>query len=545
MASGVQWLMDLDAKLEGARAMVKELSNSEKAADSADRAFKKLESHSFLGMAKEIFKAELALKGLEKGAELAWEGVKKVGEKLWESINIAAGEQRTAKVFGNMLGQEEGREVFEYLDKFADLSEFLEGSIKTFGIELERAGLRGASFRNAMAMAIDVAAQAPDKMAGMSEAVSSLSRIKLLGKIGAGTLMGLRLDPHEVERQISQDLGLSRKAIAKQLEDGTLDGTKAMQSIFTVMEKKTGKQLGALGLEMASGLEAKLTKFKSIPDEMAQNLRNTQGFKDIEDALGNFLDTVRPKLLSTNGVMGNVLDAIGAKVKNIDWDQMLFRVEGIVKQMEKWAPIAEALAKSMAKVSEAMLALPNLGETLGDIAARVRHPFTPLGDSEERRKSDWNLSEWEKRQAVINSKLVVRGAVAGMSSGAGEGKKAGSGLASAIDAGFTERAEVKSPSRLFMRHGEMLAEGLAQGMESGARRVATAAAAMMPAPSASGLSPASGGGIHVGGMTFQISVDVAGGSGASASDIAHEVQAILPNMLIGVLEQVAAQAGGD
>jgi hypothetical protein len=543
--NGVQWLMELDAKLDGARAMVKELSASEKAADGADAALKKMEGHTFGGLFKEIFKAELAMEGLKKGAELAWEGVKKLGEKMWESLNIAAGEQRVAKVFDNILGKDEGKETFEYLEKFANLSEFVEGPIKKMGIELERAGLRGADFRNAMALALDVAAQAPDKMEGMGDAVASLSRISLMGKVDARTLRGLRLNPHEVADQMSADLGLSKEVIKKQLEAGALDGAKAMQSIFTVMERKTGKQLGGLGLEMASEMTSKLDKFKNIPEEMAMNLRNTQGFKDIEDSLGSFLDTVKPRLLDTNGIMGTLLDTIGARLKTIDWDTMLTKVEQIVAQMEKWAPIAETIASAALKIGQALLALPNLGERIGEFMgdADVLLKTGVIGETAEEHHQKWIDRAGEAREAALRSKEIVRGTAGGITATGGEAASAGAGLADKIDKGFRDAAEMHSPSRLFARHGEMLAEGLAQGMESGSERVYRASAAMMPSPSASGLAPGGGAGLTVGGMTFHISVDVAGGSSSSASDIAQEVQAILPNMLIGALEQVAAQAG--
>ena len=44
-------------------------------------------------------------------------------------------------------------------------------------LRLLRAGLHGAGFRNALAAAVDVAAQAPNKMEGLNEAIASMSRI--------------------------------------------------------------------------------------------------------------------------------------------------------------------------------------------------------------------------------------------------------------------------------------------------------------------------------------------------------------------------------
>ena len=369
--NGIQWLMELDAKLDGARAMVKELTASEKAADQADAALKKMEGHTFGGLFKEIFKAELAMKALEKGAELAWEGIKKVGEKMVESIQIAAGAQRLDKVFSNMLGGGESKETLEYLEKFADKSEFVDDSLKSMGVELLRAGLRGADFRNALGAAADVAADAEDKMEGMRDAVGAFSKIAVMGKVSDRMLMALRLNPHDVAEQLSSDLGLSKKTIAKQLKEGTLDGVTAMQSIFTAMEKKTGKQLGARGMEMADTMSARLDKLKDLPVEMAKNLRNTQGFKDIEESLGGFLETVGPRLLGTNGAMGKLLDVIGEKIKGIDWDKVVTKFGELVALAQKWVDPIEKVAKAIFKVSEAVLALPKLGEKIGDVAGNA------------------------------------------------------------------------------------------------------------------------------------------------------------------------------
>ena len=542
--NGIEWLMELDAKLDGARAMVKELSASEKAADDADKALKKMEGHTFGGLFKEIFKAELAMKALEKGAELAWEGIKKVGEKMLDSIQLAAGAERTSKAFENMLGKEGGKETLEYLDKFAEKSEFTGGALKRMSGNLLEVGLRGADFRNALGAASDVAAKdTVDKMAAFEGAISSFARIARVGKVDNRTLAGLKLNPHDVADQLSKDLGLSKETIKKQLEAGTLDGVKAMQSIFSVMEKKTGRQLGGLGMEMATGMEARIDKLKDLPEEMAKNLRNTQGFKDIEESLGGFLDTVAPRLLGTNGAMGKLLDVIGEKIKGIDWDQVVTKFEQLVGLAEKWVDPIEKVAKGIVKIAEAVLALPSLGEKIGDVAgnAAILLKTGVVGQTAEEKHQKWSDVEYERRMAAMNSHELVRGTADGISKASGESQRAGADLMGAVDKGARDAAEIHSPSALFARHGRALTDGLAEGMESGASRVTQASASVMPTPDTSGLRGGSGG-FNAGGVTIQFEVNVGGGSQSSASEIADELNTRIPSMLISALEQLAVQA---
>jgi hypothetical protein len=542
--SGIQWMMELDAKLDGAKAMLKELSASEHAADQADKALKKMEGHTFSNLFKSIFKAELAVKALEKGAELAYEGVKKLGEKMWESIQIAAGAERLDKVFANMLGPEGGKETLEYLEKFAGLSEHTDDAVKAVGVDLLRTGLRGADFRNALAAAADVAANATDKTAAFGEAAGALGKAYELGKIDKRLIYALRLPFGEVEKELSKGMGLSQKQIKKQIQEGTLDASKALDILYDVMERKSGKKLGGLTLGMAKGMDALLEKFKDIPEEMAKNLRNTQGFKDIETSLSNFLDVVAPKLLDTNGAMGKILDTVGAKLKDIDWDSVMVKVERLVELAKEWVDPIEKVAKAMLKVAEGILALPSLGNWIGDVAgdAAILLKTGRVGQTAERRREKWMDVEWERRQAAINSHEVAGGFNKGLIDAISAPRNAGAYFIQQVDEGVRDEAEIHSPSRLFARHGRMLALGLAVGMREGSARASDAGGAMVP--SLSGIGSSGGGsGVNAGGITVNLTIPVAGGSSSSASEIAQSVQAILPSILIGALEQVAVQAG--
>lgn len=511
---GIKWLLELDAKLDGAKAITRELGGAESAAHKADEAFKKVEGHTFGGW-KEVFKGELAFKAVEKGAELAMEAIKEVGKVIVEAFGLAAEAERTGKVFTNLLGKEGGAETLEDLEKFAELSEFTDDALKGMGNELLRVGLRGADFRNAIGMALDVAAEAPDKVAGAQEAIASLSKIARTGKVDNRSLAGLRLDPHAVERQLSEDLGLAPDVIKKKLEDGTIEGAKAMDSIFTVMEKKTGKQLGGRGMEMADTFGARLEKVKDIPEEIFKSMKDSHGFKDMNDALGDILKNFGDGSSFGKSIregLSDVMSTVAKSIKDINWNEVGETFKAIVDATRQWVPL---LAKAFEFV-----------KPIAEIASEMAEMLT-VDPIEQMPKESRELLIKGLAEGTADKRILWGG---------------GEAMVNAIDEGVRDTAEIHSPSRMFERHGEMMGEGLAVGMESSGARVGNAAGVMVQPPDFTGgdWSPARS--FHAGGVTVNLAVNV-GGANASAEDIAREVSLQAPSAILAALEQLGIQAG--
>lgn len=520
---GIKWLLELDAKLDGAKAMSRELSEVGQVAKKTDEAFRSLvldmaEGHRSIQKHtektwKEVLKGEAAWETVKKAAEIAIDTIK-------EAFGAAADAERTGKVFGNLLGKEGGAETLEDLEKFAELSEFTDDALKGMGNELLRAGLRGADFRNAIGMALDVAAEAPDKMAGAQEAIASLSKIARTGKIDNRTLGGLRLDPHAVERQLSEDLGLAPDVIKQKLEEGTLEGAKAMDSIFTVMERKTGKQLGGLGMEMADTFGARLEKVKDIPEEIFKSMKDSPGFKDMNDALGDILKNFgdgSPFGKAIRQGLSDVLSVVGKTIKDINWTEASGAIKDIVDITRMWVPLlakaAELVGKVLHPFAEAAREIGDWGEHAG------RKEIAAMGDENEK-----NFAE---ALAGGDVKILKAGGVA---------------MVQAIDEGVKEEAEIHSPSRLFERHGEMMGEGLAMGMAASRARVGDAAGVMVQPPDLSGGDWTPSRSFNAGGVTVNLAVNV-GGSNSSAEDIAREVSLQAPSAILAALEQLGIQAG--
>lgn len=597
MSTGAEWLLKLDANTKGAADVIAALGKTETAADQAERmidralsrmdrapkalkdafatakanaaqerasqqeakrAFREaqdiklrtlqasqqlveMEGHHAKAAEstwKEMFKGELAAHALEKGVELAYEGVKKIGEVMLDAFKLSAKSERGGRVFENILGsKEEKAEVIEYLEKFSGLSEFTDDALKGVSAELLRVGLRGADYRNALGAIVDVAAEAPDKMEGMSEAANAFSRIQLTGRVDSRILRGLRLNPHDVEKQLAEDLKLTPATIKKRLEEGTIKGTEAMGSIFTVMERKTGKQLGEVGLGMADLVTAKLEKIADIPEEIFKSMKNTEGFKSISESLGGILEAFGPESATAQGIrdgMSQLFDAVGKTIKEINWKEVGDTIAYMVSATKDWIEPLTKVLGVMEKLVGAVVSLPKMGNAIGDWFARTLNPEIDqesMMDKERRENAQRKLERLN--EAAWNDPEVKALA-----------KQSGVDLAGAQLEGAREKTDTHSPSKVWAKFGRDQAEGLALGMESSVPRVAVATDSMVPVPSLGSMGGASAGmgGFNAGGISIPMTFHV-GGSGASADDIAREVSALVPSALLSALEQFAIQGG--
>jgi hypothetical protein len=142
----------------------------------------------------------------------------------------------------------------------------------------------------------------------------------------------------------------------------------------------------------------------------------------------------------------------------------------------------------------------------------------------------------------MRSHEVAGGLSKGLLDAVAAPRNAGAFLIQQVDEGVKREAEIHSPSALFARRGRAMSEGLAEGLESGASRVSSASASVVPTPDTSGLRGGAAG-FNAGGVTFNFEINVPGGSQSSASEIVDELQARAPNILMSALEQLAIQGG--
>lgn len=576
MADGIQWTIDLDAKTGGAAETIQAFDRIQSRAEAADRAVDRvlnrveklargvgndagwskgamnlhtltkgaqLSEREFgyvkrqtelankelqnLGhtenttepLWRSVFKGQLAMEALKTTARLTWEAIKWGAHEAAHAFETAAGEERTRGVFRNVLGADDGKATLDYLDKFGGMAEFTRGQLVEMSTGLLQAGLRGADFRNAIGAAADVAATSTNKIEGYSGAVASLERIYRTGRIEGRALAGLHLKSAEVEGQVSKDTGLDRKTIKKRLEAGTLDAREAMASIYTVMEQKSGKKLGALGVEMAGNVQSKLEKIKDIPEEIFKSLVDGPGFARISEALDSILDAFGPGSEAGKAIregLGELMEFVGTSIKEINWRQVGESFKDLVELSKEWAPVVKTIAEGIAGIAHAILLIPRMGAGIGDWLAggSVAAPFHEANQRKLDAMGDANERAFAEAEA----------------------ENSGASVEKARIKGARDETHTHSPSADWADFGRDCAEGFALGFAS--------PPPVASVPSIGSLPPVGGGrgGLTVGDLHLAVTVQVPGTS-ATPEEITESVGQQLPSMLLAALEQLNTQAG--
>lgn len=493
---------------------------------------KSLLGDSVAPMWHEFAKGAFVVEGIKMAADLAIETVKKLGETIVEAVQMAGKGERRGRVFENLLGKEGAEETLDYLEKFAKMSEFTGDELQDLSAPLIDIGIKGANFRNALAMSADIAARSlGDKTAAFAEAINSFVQIERRGKVDARILGGLKLNPHEVEEQLAKDLGRTKETIAKQLTEGTLKGSEAMDSIMTVFERKTGKKLGSLTDGMTDTFEKRMADLKDIPEELFKSMKDTAGFKAISDTIGEIAEAFGPESAAGKALregLGHLIDVVGEKLKSINWTHVADSVTKIVDKISDWVDPVIKIAEYMAKIVE--YAIKGIG-VISDITTAITNPGKFLADKIFGSASD-AVSEQGRARKLEADNLAGWAEVA---------KESGAAVGEAGIEGYKEATETHSPSRVWMELGRNSVEGLVQGFEYEAPGAAAVASAVASPPDM-GDGQSIGGGFNAGGIQVTVQVNVGGASG-SPQEIGREASEQTVAALIPALEQFAIQAG--
>jgi tape measure domain-containing protein len=376
---GIKFVVDLENRNSGTPAD-QELDKAEKAAKKAH--------HSISAFSSDLFKAEVRAHYFEKvmdGAiERVKEGFEAVRDTIRETLNEAAGERRQSMAMTNLLGgKEDAEKALDYMDRFSELSEFGEEKTKAWGMELLNSGYRGREWKDAMAAMVDAASMAPDKMAGAEEAMTSLSRIKMTGKIDARALRGLRLNVKDVMGDMADALGMSPKAVKKALEEGAIPAARAYEAVLTALERKTGKRLGEAGLTAGKGLDAKLTHWREFPQKIMMAVKDSPGIDKIEHALDHLLDAFDPNGPKGSKMvegLGSLMNTVGQFMEDTDWASVAKSIGGVASSLGGWVDPLSKIAGLLLSVTESIAKLPDIGGGAGESLAEALIP--ELNDQE-------------------------------------------------------------------------------------------------------------------------------------------------------------------
>lgn len=595
MAGELEFLLEIDAKMDGLTKMVGVVDDSIKAlkdlhqeagktehaldhtANASEKAGQAHKRHGHelwqLGHQYEYVKNGVNEFAEAIGLVLAFEAVEKIVEKvkeLGEEIIHAAGKAERAEVsFKLLLGAEEGGELLEYIEQIAQHTEFTDDELKGMTQGLLKAGFAAKEIPRALAAGLDIASFSANATEGFSTALGAMERLKRTGHVDNRVLGGLGFGEKDFFGQLTKRTGKPLEVLKKELESGKGIG-EALETLNDLISKRTGKALGAAGVSMSKTLEARIKHLKDIPDQMYQGLAKTEPFAKLSDFIGNLADDLGPEGRIGSTLVGNLERAFSTSVDfitGLDWDSMLVTAVdlgkdffGVVKSI---AEAFEGFVDTMNQLEDTMetvLTLGHLTDKLGIThqGDRTSRMYAAIGQDPDVLAAKARQSATHERLQAFKTMRSFQGLGPGLSEGLfngvahslGKAGSAGELIGKAAIDGAKNATDTHSPSRVFEEIGRMSAEGYAIGLEKSSSRIddATSSAIGDTVPRGSFARPASGGApsgpIEV---TINVTTNVGGGSSTSAEEIsvqtAEQVEATVLAAFQRVLENLQNEAG--
>lgn len=572
MAAPLEFLFSIDAKLDGLMKLLEETEKSVEALHKLDHATEgavhatehaeKASHHAASAHEKHGHAVwqlghqyEYVKNGIHEFAEalglvLAYEVIEKLVDKVVELgeeiVNAAAKAERAEKSFKLLLGAEGGDELLEYLEDITKHTEFTNEKLQGTAASLLRVGFAGEGLHRALAAALDISALPGGNL---DEALSSIERLKRTGRVDNRTLGGIGFGEKDFLEQLSKRTGSPAAVLKQEMEKGKLDVDEALESLYDLIHKRTGKALGAAGVAMSETLGARLTHLKDAPEEIFKTLSKGEAFEKLSARIGKLSEMLNPsgevggKLAKTLGVLFTKavdfvehvdFEKVGAQV--IDFlDKLPGRFETAIEVLDVFVAVFKLVGETFNIV----------GEFIGDAAAEIFLEVEQLAEYFD--KIGTFIGEVAAKLylgAVDIGTKLWQGLKEGITGGITYVMDAVSNMGDAVVGKLKGVLGIHSPSTVFAGLGEMSGEGYLQGLDEAMGRMSDSVpAGAFARPVAGG---AAAGPIQV---TIHIETHVGGGGagGATAAEIGEQVathvEAILPGALQAAFEQMQIEAG--
>jgi hypothetical protein len=587
--TSLEWMFSIDAKIDGLTKMMVGIEESQKGLHNLDHATSKTTheiehvshasehaAHAHGKHGHAIWQLghqyEYAKNGIHEFAEaiglvLAYEAVEKLVDKVKElgeeMLEAGAKAERTDKSFKALLGEEAGGEVIEEVESLTKHTEFATERVIDLTAGLLRVGFAEDGLRRARAAAMDLAALPGGNL---EEAAAALERIKRTGRVDNRTLGGIGFGENDFLAQMEKRTGKGRAILKKELEAGKVDSEEALEALYDLIFRRTGKALGAVGVEMSRTMGARLVHLKEVPEEIFKTIAKTDAFEKMSKMIGDLAEDVGPKgrigsmlAENLNEVFGSVVDKLG----NIDWASGATALVDTLKQalhiLEAMVDTFASFARGYNKARDAVRGVFGLDSgdvhMLKEVNEEYRNSPAGRARAERIRKRQEQRDNAAFGSGITTPVMQDVGHGVGTHGAEAEAKKAGARIGHGLVEGARskEGIDAHSPSRKFEELGRMSAIGYVRGLDSAASSMDRATAqAVAPDSVRPGTfaRPAGEGGLQivVSSGAIQVVTHIAGGVAPGDADqmgeqVAARVEAILPGALQSVFEKMAIQAG--
>jgi hypothetical protein len=287
----------------------------------------------FLHKAKEIAEFEFLRETTEKLLELPGELAEKIADLGKEMVLTAAKAERFDMAFKNALGAEGGEQALGYIEKVAKHTEYTQEQLKGLSLELSKAGYKGTDLGRAVEASMDLGAMSSNPQEGAQRAMSALERVRATGKLEARALVPFGISEQALMDEVGKETGMSSKGgqsatgakvasqVQKALEAGRVPIETELNSLYTLITKKTGKALGGAAVEMGTTLEAKLSHLHELPELYFEKLKDSHGYERVSEQIGKLLDGLDPDSPRGKRIFGTLevaFDHIADVMANFD-----------------------------------------------------------------------------------------------------------------------------------------------------------------------------------------------------------------------------------
>ena|GEM_PF-5133600 len=555
-------------KIEEMKKRIEELKNPTEKAEGALHRLVHAGIEPFLERAKQIAEFEFIRRGVDALIEAPEKLIEKVKELGEEILKAAAAEERNEAAFKNLFGDVEGKEQIEVIDQIGKHTEFTRNSLKNMTLELAQGGgFEGRGLVRAREAALDIASFSKNAEEGASRAISALNRINLSGKVEGRTLRGVGIKEDTFFGVLGKRIGLDAKSAKKAMDEGKVKTEDALEALNTAIVNRTKRKLGGAGADMEKLFSARLTHVKEIPEEIFEAVKDSRGFGQISDFLGELATKFGPDSEfgeAAKAGISSVFDELGDRLREVDLDGILNKGLDVLKQMPDFV---SAVGQTFKDLWSAVQPIVGAFETVASIVDKIGPKQTGKDIRLEAQLRNPEVFEKERqlREQLALSRIAAkhgfkreqdpetRLAKVGEDSGTGMVKgleksapavsdAAGEHIGAAAEKGASKRLKRNSPSKVFEEIGMDVADGFAIGVQRGGVQDAIAE---VVAPRR-GRSPgaAAGGGyrieLHIGG----IHITSTGALGHEIPQlVADKLQEITPGMIQSLVESLANQAG--
>ena len=594
MSESLEFLLRLDAEIDGGLKMIRVLSQTEKGLESVEAAIGKTErgtrrageghrKHAkdaehlgsaldrlvhagmepFIKRAEQIAEFEFIRRGVDAILEAPERLIEKVRE-LGQEILIAAGKaEETQIVFDALFGSEEGERLTEYAEDLSAKTGILGHQWKSIEMTLGNAGFKLDDMRRAAAAVADLGALSGHGAAGAEEAADMFARLQNRGEISPRMLMQFKISEKDFWTELNARTGVGIETLKKNMAKGKVDIAEVKESIYSLITAKTHRDLGGLGADIGGDLNSKWERLKNLPEQFYEKFANSPGYETLKRKLDDIFEAFNPKgprgeaiFASLEGAITAVVDSVARidfdHVANVVTDGVLPAIKDIAKTLGDvdWAGGAHLLADVLGVIGQTVDGIVVAYKALGWLKEKTT--FNPAvtaapGEDAGALSKIWygfkhNWVDISAKEFFGFGKDAADGMAKGMGAGAPAVRDATSGVGySSMDA-MQSTLQIHSPSKVFAGYGEMAATGYSLGLLSGrdSIRAATDETVAIPAPGVGsrGATSVSMGGIHV-----NVSVSGHGDAQGSADEIAHHLEEILPEQIQRLFERIQVMRG--